>query len=426
MNYAKLFLFLILSFCISTAFSQEMAVIGVPYTVTIKIPPPENMNSCNIEITLPNGEKVQKELGSPKFEDKLEFVPKLVGQNLLHWEGKIKFRGLKTALGCPGSGKLVVEVSYPKQALLSEKDIEQYQSAVRFFEEGRYSEAFPLFRLLAEKGSSESQAILAFQYHRGVGVERNFSEAFRWASLSSETEPLAMTVLGWLYFDGLGVQKNCDSAIKYFRAAVEKDSSRGMAALGYAYESGRCGVGNKSEAISLYTKAAELGDTGAMHRLGLAYEKGWGVTKDASLALTWVRRAADAGNEDAKNDLQRLERSEASAARDRQRLEAETLAMKQKEERDRLERESNERQRNAEEHRVKMVEQEKRESMVRAERARKEEAERIAKRGGAPGAGPSAAAGNTEKSKDSGASGSKSADVPPSAPKPKVRSVLDL
>lgn len=330
------------TFCVSifivllgfqTAFAQNIGYLGRTHSLTIKGIQPFSANSCNLEITLPDGEKVEKEVNAPDFETKVDFVPKSVGRNLIEWEGKLKLRGFTPILGCTGGGKIFVEVTYPKQAQLDEKDLELLANARQLFRDKKINEAFDIFRQLAEKGHAQSQAFVAAAYYRGEGTTRNFAEAFKWAILAAETEAYSMHLLGIMYFNGYGVKQDCDLAVKYYKSAIEKNEVNAMLNLGRAYLMGRCVKSDPAEAKILLDRAASVGNAGAMFTLGGMYERGVGVEKDERLAIDWYRKASDKGDEAAKKELARMEAAEALAAKDRQRIQAEQLAKKEEEER---------------------------------------------------------------------------------------------
>jgi hypothetical protein len=105
-----------------------------------------------------------------------------------------------------------------------------------------------------------------------------------------------------------------------------------MINLGRAYLSGRCVASDPAEAKPLLDRAASLGNALAMFSLGGMYEKGQGVERDEKAAIEWYRKASDKGDEAAKKELARLEAAEASALKDKQRIQAEQLAKKEEEE----------------------------------------------------------------------------------------------
>lgn len=60
-----------------------------------------------------------------------------------------------------------------------------------------------------EKGEPRSMELLGEMYASGTGVERNYTQAFKWLALASKQEVYsAYNGLGYLYLRGYGVEKN--------------------------------------------------------------------------------------------------------------------------------------------------------------------------------------------------------------------------
>ncbi|MEI7728152.1 MAG: hypothetical protein WCO56_01180 [Verrucomicrobiota bacterium] len=62
------------------------------------------------------------------------------------------------------------------------------------------------------------------------------------------------------------------------------------------------------EAAAWYSKAAELGHAAAMYWLGLCYNNGKGVKQDKAEGYKWTILAAEQGDEDAKTELNDMNR----------------------------------------------------------------------------------------------------------------------
>lgn len=103
---------LLLTISTNFAFAQtQTAVLGQKNQIKFSIPNVINLNKCNIEVTLPNQQKVGVEVEGPQFMASLEFTPQQLGNNFIQWEGKMKFQGLNTVFLCPGSGNIQVQVN---------------------------------------------------------------------------------------------------------------------------------------------------------------------------------------------------------------------------------------------------------------------------------------------------------------------------
>ena len=55
-----------------------------------------------------------------------------------------------------------------------------------YFETGRYEEALPMWKLLAEQNDLEAQNFLGIHYMLGLGVKRDFGLAKKWFLKSAE------------------------------------------------------------------------------------------------------------------------------------------------------------------------------------------------------------------------------------------------
>jgi len=96
--------------CTSIAQSQN-AILGQPSQIRFAIPNVKNLDKCHIEVNLPNQQKIAIDVDGPQFNAEVNFTPDQIGSTVLKWEGKIKFRGLKSVSACPGSGVIQVAVN---------------------------------------------------------------------------------------------------------------------------------------------------------------------------------------------------------------------------------------------------------------------------------------------------------------------------
>lgn len=87
---------------------NQTALAGQPSQIKFNIANVVNTNKCNIEVTLPNQQKVGIEVEGPQFIASIEFTPQQTGSTAIAWEGKTKVRGLVTVFACPGSGIIQV------------------------------------------------------------------------------------------------------------------------------------------------------------------------------------------------------------------------------------------------------------------------------------------------------------------------------
>ncbi len=111
---------------------------------------------------------------------------------------------------------------------------------------------------LAAKGHADSQYKLGVAYDEGLGVSKDYTEAFKWFSLAAEQgHAHSQFRVGDMYMSGLGIVKSDAEAVKWFR------------------------------------KAAEQGLANAQGMLGIAYAKGQGVPQNYVLAYMWLHLATE-------------------------------------------------------------------------------------------------------------------------------------
>lgn len=94
------------------------------------------------------------------------------------------------------------------------------------FEQGDYENALELFRARAATGDIIAINYIGMHYYLGVGVERNFPEAFKWferAALAGH--PGAQRNLGVMYLRGLGVPLDNHQAYGWLYHAREGGNS---------------------------------------------------------------------------------------------------------------------------------------------------------------------------------------------------------
>lgn len=113
-------------------------------------------------------------------------------------------------------------------------------------------------RALAEKGHADSQYKLGIAYDEGLGISKDYTEAFKWFRLAAEQgHAHSQFRVGDMYMSGNGIAKNDAEGVKWFR------------------------------------KAAEQGLPNAQGMLGMVYAKGQGVPQNYVLAYMWLHLATE-------------------------------------------------------------------------------------------------------------------------------------
>lgn len=237
---------------------------------------------------------------------------------------------------------------------------ETFKKGLDLGEEGKWSEAFSYFKVVADKGNVAcAQKEVAVCYQNGEGVSVDFKEAFNYMYKAATNPKPWITSFGGLadfYRMGIGTPKNLEEAFKWYRKGAElilipgdlsrnqeivtdmyqvgcayllgegvkQDGNQGIYWLRKAEENGYskatmtlamaylCGAGipkNEIEGVKWLKKSAETGNANAQYELGNAYMNGVGnLPKDNSQALKWFKKAASQGYTSALDKIRILER----------------------------------------------------------------------------------------------------------------------
>jgi TPR repeat protein len=162
------------------------------------------------------------------------------------------------------------------------------------YDRGDHSEAFRLWKPLADQGNAVAQNSLGGMYANGQGVPQDDREAMRWLRKAADQGLAeAQYNLGWMYRYGLGEPEDNGEAVKCFRQAADQGFALAQITLGYMYAEGDGVPQDDGEAVKCFRQAADQGDALAQATLGAAYAEGLGVPQDDREAVRWLRRAAE-------------------------------------------------------------------------------------------------------------------------------------
>ena len=100
------------------------------------------------------------------------------------------------------------------------------------------------YRLAVEKGNADAQFNLGYAYQVGLGVDPDYSEAYRLYQLAADQGfPVAMFAVGDCYYLGQGVEKDLDKAAEWYRKSLdagyepdEEDAAHLKTVLGDEYQ----------------------------------------------------------------------------------------------------------------------------------------------------------------------------------------------
>ncbi len=158
------------------------------------------------------------------------------------------------------------------------KEEENWNKAEKLYSAGKYVEAVPILKTLAENGRVEAQFYLGYCYNKGYGVPADSEKTIFW-----------------------------------YRKAADKGHKVAQYNLGICFENGDCVNKDTSLAIFWYIKSANLGYAPAQCSLARCYEYGIGVEIDYETAENWCRKAAAQGHSKAKEALERIAKKAADA-----------------------------------------------------------------------------------------------------------------
>lgn len=159
----------------------------------------------------------------------------------------------------------------------------------------------------AQNGDPIAQCNLGYMYEKGIEVEENQSEAFKWYLMAANSgNAEAEYNVGYMYHNGKGTYKDCAEAVKWYKRAADKGIILAQNNLGYMYENGIGTSENLSEAVRLYRLAAEQGDASAQNNLGVMYQEGLGVNVNFEEAMKWYEKSAHQGHQTAVQNLENL------------------------------------------------------------------------------------------------------------------------
>ena len=172
-----------------------------------------------------------------------------------------------------------------------------------------YSAAHRLYRLAARKDHARAEVYLGRLYLDGLGAPHDFSEAAKWFRLAAQQgDPYGQIYLGIRYRNGEGVATNHVEAARWFRLAANQGLAWGQSWLGTVYADGDGVRQDAAEAVRWHRLAAVQGYAFSQWQLGQAYARNSGVARNYATAHVWLSLAVENGEEDARSDLEEVER----------------------------------------------------------------------------------------------------------------------
>jgi uncharacterized protein len=172
------------------------------------------------------------------------------------------------------------------------------------------AKARALYGKAADAGNVAAMDHLAVYYQNGRGGPQDYAKARAWFEKAAAAGNVAaMNDLGVLYGKGLGVSQDYGQARNWYEQAAAAGNTIAMVNLGSLYLFGWGVAQDYGQTRQWFEKAAAAGNAGAMNGLGAMYEKGLDVPKDSRQAHKWYAMGAERGSDDAKKNLDRLEKT---------------------------------------------------------------------------------------------------------------------
>ncbi|MDZ4838138.1 MAG: hypothetical protein SGJ27_30515 [Candidatus Melainabacteria bacterium] len=155
-----------------------------------------------------------------------------------------------------------------------------------------YRNAFPLVKVMAERGYPNYQNFLAKLYLEGNGTKQDPKKAFDWFTLAAKSSyKPAEFQLGKMYFSGTGVAQDYKIARRWLEVSAPEIGDAAIL-LGRIYSDGLGTDRDYSKAIDAFEMADAHG-VDAKIIIGILYSRGgFGVEKNFSQAKKWLELSA--------------------------------------------------------------------------------------------------------------------------------------
>lgn len=178
------------------------------------------------------------------------------------------------------------------------------EAGIQALEKKEYASSLRIILPLAERGDAEAQVFIAYMYEGGLGVQKDYKEAFVWyEKAAAKGQVTAQFNLAYLYKNGLGIAKDNKQAAFWYEKAANNGFAPAQNNLAYMYEKGIGVTRNYALAASWYQKAAEQSHKNAQINLAYLHENGLGVPKDIDKAIILYERALLASEKLSSDDV---------------------------------------------------------------------------------------------------------------------------
>lgn len=161
------------------------------------------------------------------------------------------------------------------------------------------ADAVRLWKLAVAQGHIGAHAGLGWAYIWGETTPHDYGEGYRLIAIAAENEnKRAQNYMGVIYAKGIGVEKDDSEALDWYIRACTNRYSKACVVAGDYFKYGRAGPKDPERAFKAYEIAWALDDENvyAMFELGSAYYSGAGVQQDYSEAMYYFGKAATHGH----------------------------------------------------------------------------------------------------------------------------------
>lgn len=187
-------------------------------------------------------------------------------------------------------------------------DLDDMFTAIKAFNTGiaelheKATAEIPDLKKSATNGNTKDQVKLAKYYYSGMGVQKDYTQAWQWFSKAAESDNAeALFYMGEMVDNGYGIPKNPGYAAVFYTTAADQgyaEAENAITASGLEFEAGKAyylsanSWTDYEKAFTWMQKAADKGNDWAYEYLGAMYQEGKGVTKSDTKAFAAYLKVA--------------------------------------------------------------------------------------------------------------------------------------
>lgn len=197
-----------------------------------------------------------------------------------------------------------ISLSFAMTAMaeLNEKAMAELSEKARAELNEKARAEIPDLKKSASKGNTKDQVKLAKYYYSGMGVQKDYAQAWLWFNKAAESDNAeALFYMGKMVDNGLGVPKNPGYAAVFYTTAADQgyaEAENAITVSGLEFEAGKAYYFSADswldykKAFTWMQKAADKGNDWAYEYLGAMYQEGKGVAKSDTKAFAAYLKVA--------------------------------------------------------------------------------------------------------------------------------------